>query len=118
MKSLQLVNHSKKGRCVIASEWIRTGALIEVAPVQPLLKPLTWRDPLFDYVFEWKYGNYVEAIAFGVVSLVNHSSAPNASISCNFKNDTIILRAIKEIRPKEEITINPDTASWFQEVAV
>lgn len=115
MKSLRLLTDKHKGRCVIAAEWIKAGTILEVAPVKPLTKQLTWRDPLFDYAFAWDQPPYVEAIAFGMISLVNHSRRPNTSITCNFKAQTITLRAIRDILPNEEISFHYDTQLWFAE---
>jgi SET domain-containing protein len=56
------------------------------------------------YFFEYDK-NYI-CICLGYGSLYNHSYAPNARYLYDFKNETVIIKAIKRIKKGEEIFIN------------
>ena len=105
-----------RGRGVLAVEPIRKGELIEAAPVVRLLpeasppKP----SPLYDYLFAWDEPPFAEAIAFGIVSLVNHASPATATLACDFSDGTIRLLAQTDIEAGEEITIDYGIPLWFE----
>jgi SET domain-containing protein len=96
-----------KGRGVFARVDIKTGTIIEVAPVitVPAAEAYAWHSSfgLYDYVFSWDEGTM--AIALGYGSLYNHSFVPNAKFSAG-TGLTIIFKAIRPIRAGTEITIN------------
>ncbi len=110
------------GLGVFASEDIKAGEIIEIAPVillpEEQISDLA-KTKLLDYFFAW--GDKLEqaAIALGYGSLYNHSYAPNARFVENFDTNTIAYSAIKDIKKGEEILINyngkPDDMRklWF-----
>ena len=61
-------------------------------------------------------------MVLGYGSIINHSFKPNADWKQNFKSNTMVYRAIKNIEKGEEITVNyngePDDQTpidWFPE---
>ena len=105
-----------RGRGVVAMEPLIRGELIEAASVIRLVPdaspPKT--SPLFDYVFAWDEPPFIEAVALGVVSLVNHSATPVATLECDFGKQTIRLLAARDIEAGEEITIDYGIPLWFE----
>lgn len=112
---------ARKGRCLVAVESIEPDELIEAAPVVVFSSDdacLIDRTPLFDYYFRWQ-GNIKKggsgAIAFGLVSLCNHSPRPNAIVRPNYRENTLDLYAAANIAADEEITIRY-CSLWFEPV--
>lgn len=110
---------SGKGRGVVAVEPIRHGELIEAAPVVPLV-PEESPPPgtaLFDYTFAWGEPPFAEAIALGIVSLVNHSSDPNVRVETDLASRTLRLIASRDIAAGEEICFDYGIPLWFEAAA-
>lgn len=94
-------------RGVVATELIKPGEIIEEAPVIIIPKneyDLIEKTVISDYYYEWE--GYVSALALGLGSLYNHSFDPNAVYERDMDRILIVYKAIKEIKPGEEITIN------------
>lgn len=95
-----------KGRGVFAKQLIRQGEIFERAPVI-VLPAREWesleRTVLFNYCYGWGEDS---ALALGLGSLYNHSYQPNATYTRNFEEQVIDYRALHDIHPDEEITIN------------
>ncbi len=111
----------RKGRRLVAARPIQQGELIEAAPVVVFSSGdarLIDRTPLFDYYFRWqgdiKAGG-TGAIAFGLVSLCNHASEPNAIVRPNHDQNCLDLYAATDIATGEEITIRY-CSLWFEPV--
>ena len=108
------------GRGVFASEDIKAGETIEVAPILILqfedFIDTKW-NLLFEYYF-WMDDEVVLALGYG--SLYNHSKENNAEYEINIKNKSITFKAIKEIKKGEEIFFNykgtssTKTPLWFE----
>lgn len=110
-----------KGRCLLAAQPIGRGQLIDAAPVVVFSSKDACQidqTPLFDYYFRW-LGNIKDggsgAIAFGLVSLCNHSPEPNATVRANYSDKTLELYAAADIAAGEEITIRY-CSLWFEPV--
>lgn len=105
-----------RGRGVVAIEPIRKGELIEASPVVRLLPDASppKSSPLFDYVFAWDEPPFAEAIAFGIVSLVNHATPANATLACDIPGQTLRLLAATDIEAGEEVTIDYGIPLWFE----
>jgi uncharacterized protein len=113
---IAVVDIPGRGRGVVAVEPILEGELIEAAPVLRLLaaESPAKTSPLFDYVFAWDEPPFIEAVAFGIVSLVNHAALPSARLECDFAEQTIRLLAARSIEAGEEITIDYGIPLWFE----
>jgi SET domain-containing protein len=55
-------------------------------------------------------------VAFGLVSLCNHSRRPSARVSRNHARRTLDLIAIAAIMPGDEITIDYNCPLWFEPI--
>jgi uncharacterized protein len=77
------------------------------------------RTVLHDYYFHWDGdpdGEGRGALAFGRVSLCNHSRRPCARVIRNYARQTLDLVAIAPIMPGDEITIDYNCPLWFEPV--
>ena len=109
-----------RGRGVYASEPVRSGEVIEQAPVLVLPDP-QWlfleSTLLRDYHYAW--GTDAAAIVLGFGSIYNHSYFPNAVYIRRFEERVMEYVAVRDIETGEEITVNyngsPDDRSplWF-----
>ncbi len=111
------------GRGVFCAHPIKSGDLIEIAPVLPLKDTLLKEledSILYNYYFLWGKEQRVPAIVLGFGSLYNHSSTPNATFRPDFQSRCMFFTALEEIPAGDEITIdfhegNPDEDVWFVE---
>ncbi|HME54776.1 MAG TPA: SET domain-containing protein-lysine N-methyltransferase [Candidatus Lokiarchaeia archaeon] len=97
-----------KGKGVIANNTIKNGTIIDVGHVI-LICDEEYDEHIKntivdDYVFEWDDGKV--AICMSPCEFCNHSYNPNASYEHRFDDQTIIFRAIRDIKKGEEITVN------------
>ncbi len=103
---VRVKNVKGKGRGVFARQAIGKGTVIERAPVAllPVKYLVGGKDcpVLAKYFYAWN--RTTVAIALGYGSLYNHSYSPNAVYSD--RDMTIIYRALRDIAPGEEITVN------------
>ncbi len=116
-----LINETPgRGRGVYASEPVRSGEVIEQAPVLALPHPqwLFLESTLFrDYHYAW--GTDAAGIVLGFGSIYNHSNFPNAVYIRRFEERVMEYVAVRDIDTGEEITVNyngsPDDRSplWF-----
>ncbi len=108
------------GKGVFASEDIKKGEVIEVAPILILdfedFVDTKW-NLLFEYYF-WLDDFVVLALGFG--SMYNHSEDFNAEYLVNKEHQTITFIATKDIKKDEEIYFNykgsykTKTPLWFE----
>ena len=92
---------------VFATKNIMEGEIIEECPI--LLIPikeekLLDQTHLYNYYYEWDKNYNVILLGFG--SIYNHSYNANSEFNEDYKNETMILTAIKDIKEGEEITVN------------
>lgn len=103
---IEIRNIRGKGRGVFARVLIPEGTVFERVPllVIPAAEVLEGEDNrvLHDYVFEYKKD---VALALGYGSLYNHSYNPNARYD-DAGRQIKEFRALRDIHPGEEITIN------------
>jgi len=113
---IRVTDIAGRGRGVVAIEPIRKGELIEASPVVRLLPDASppKSSPLFDYVFAWDEPPFAEAIAFGIVSLVNHAEQANATLACDIPGQMLRLLAATDIEAGEEVTIDYGIPLWFE----
>lgn len=96
----------KMGRGVFASENIKTGEVVEVAPIL-ILQFEDFVDTRWNFLFEYYFWMDDEVVlALGYGSLYNHSKENNAEYEINIKNKSITFKAKKEIKKGEEIFFN------------
>src|SRR3990167_10203240 len=110
----------KPGLGVFASESIKAGEIIEIAPILILefsdFVYTKW-NLLFEYYF-W-LDDFV-VLAFGYGSMYNHSKDSNIEYRISKENETITFTAIKNIKKDEELYFNYNGSSnskaplWFQ----
>ena len=109
-----------RGRGVYASENIKKGEIVEVAPIL-ILDFEEFIDTRWNLLFEYYFwlDDYV-VLALGYGSLYNHSDFPNASYKINQKDKLITFKAVKDIKKGEEISFNyrgvssSKTPLWFE----
>jgi SET domain-containing protein len=114
-EALRLTDIPGKGRGVVAIEPIQSGALLEIAPVIPLT---TESSPmpdqiLYAYPFLWDDPPFIEAIALGLISMINHSDEPNAQFETDIPNKIIRLTASRDIAAGEEVSFDYGIPLWF-----
>ena len=113
----------KKGRGVFALKDFQEGEIIENAPVlifTPKERKHLEKTLLNYYIYPWR-STRGASLALGFGSIFNHSFSPNADWKQNFKTQSMVYRAIKNIKKGEEITVNyngePDDETpidWFE----
>lgn len=114
-EALRLTDIEGKGRGVVAVEPIQSGALLEIAPVIPLTsesQPMP-DQILYAYPFLWDDPPFIEAIALGLISMINHSDEPNAQFETDIPNRIIRLTALRDIAAGEEVTFDYGIPLWF-----
>jgi uncharacterized protein len=114
---------AKKGRGVFAVHDFKVGDVIENCPVlifTPKERKHLEKTLLNYYVYPWR-STRGAAVVLGYGSIYNHSFSPNADWKQNFKTQSMVFRAIKNIKKGAEITVNynsePDDQTpidWFE----
>lgn len=99
----------EKGRGVFTRQDIPPRKVIERSSVLVMDKEsrkLLDQTPLYDYIFEW--GEHIEdcCVAWGYLSLYNHSYDANCEYLMDFDNNWITIRTTRQIEKGEELTIN------------
>ena len=114
--ALRVADFSGKGRGLVAGGPISAGELLELAPAIPLRREELGNrtEGIFSYPFDWPDPPFAEAIALGMLSLVNHSPTPNADFETDIAARTIRLFAQRDIAEGEEITIDYGIPLWFE----
>ncbi|MFT4061261.1 MAG: SET domain-containing protein-lysine N-methyltransferase [Edaphocola sp.] len=75
---------------------------------------------LHDYIFEWGAAGDQCCVAWGYVSLYNHSYNANCEYFMDFDTHLISIKTVRSIAPGEELTINYNgdwndaKPVWFQ----
>lgn len=108
------------GKGVFASKDIKTGEIIEVAPIL-VLEFTDFIDTKWNLLFEYYFwmDDYV-ALGLGFASMYNHAKDANAKYELNRADQTITFTAIKDIKKDSEIffnykgSINSKTPLWFE----
>lgn len=97
-----------KGLGIFAIEDIKSGDLIEKAPIlqlTPTERKHAAKTILNHYMYPWR-STRSASVVFGYGSIYNHSFTPNADWKQDFRSSQMTYRAIKDIQKGEEITIN------------
>jgi SET domain-containing protein len=94
-------------RGIIASQVIKKNQVIERCPIIMVSKKeeaALKQTVLWKYYYEWNQKYHCICLGYG--SLINHSYTPNARYAFNTKTKELIFKALKQIKPGEEITVN------------
>ncbi len=122
---LYIAHSEKKGRAVYTSQEVAIGDLIEIA--YPILLPADQamfidQTDLYPYYFIWPDSSARICIGLGYVSLYNHSKYPNAAITFDLTDETILVHCIQPIAAGDEICIDylndekGNTPQWFDPI--
>ena len=109
ISGLFIANMPGKGRAVFTESPIAADTIIEIAPVivmQAEERRLLDQTLLHDYIFEWGEDKTQCAMALGWIPIYNHALPSNAEYFMNFEEETIFIKAARDIAAGEEITIN------------
>lgn len=97
------------GRGVFTAEDLDAGLLIEVSPVLVLSeeeRAIIEKTQLNNYIFAWGEGDKQAVVAWGYVSIYNHSYEPNCRYEMDMEDDWIRIVTLKPISSGTELTIN------------
>lgn len=111
---LKIRNFANKGRGVVVQKEVKQGEVIERCPVIVVPKEqvdLIDQTELYNYYYSWGLEGDA-AIALGHGSLYNHSENPNVEPVRDFDKKEIIMRAKRQIKKGEELTIHYGPL-WF-----
>jgi uncharacterized protein len=122
-QNITVKNTFKKGRGVFALRNFKKGEIIESCPViniTPKERKIVEKTIFNYYIYPWR-STLSGSLVLGYGSIYNHSFSPNADWKQNFKTNSMVYRAIKQIKKGEEITVNyngePDDVTpvdWFE----
>lgn len=119
---IYLKDTMSKGRGVFTLQDIPAGTNIEISSVLVLTedeRSYVEKTVLYDYIFEWGDEGLQCCVAWGYVSMYNHSYDSNCEYEMDFEQRVITIRTIKKIKAGEELTVNyngdfdPDNPVWF-----
>jgi len=105
---IKIIKTANKGRSVLAERNYKKGEIIESCPViilSPKERKEAEKTILNYYIYPWK-STRGASVVLGYGSLINHSFNPNADWKQNFKTNSMVYRAIKDIKKGDEITVN------------
>ena len=110
IKNYLFINQTKsKGKGVFTNENIAADKIIEDAPVIVMSaedRVNLDKTLLHDYIFAWGEKKDQCCVALGFVSMYNHSYQSNCEYFMDFKEETIQIKTVKNIKAGEELTIN------------
>jgi len=99
----------EKGLGVFTETEIAENEVVEVSPVlimPPESRALLDQTMLHDYIFEWGWESQQCCVAWGYVSLYNHSYTANCEHFMDFDNNIIMIKTVRAVHAGEELTIN------------
>lgn len=109
-RGVYVQNTKEKGRGVFTKKFIPAATIVEVAQVIVMSsedRKLLDQTLLHDYIFEWTpKGEKMCGMALGNIPMYNHSYTSNCEHFMDYDNDTMFVRAVRDIEPGEELTIN------------
>lgn len=98
-----------KGRGVFTREDLPPMKVIETSSVLVMdaaARKLLDQTTLHDYIFEWGADENQCCVAWGYISMYNHSYESNCEYFMDFEKDVISIKTVRKIREGEELTIN------------
>lgn len=121
---LIIADAGKKGRGVYTTENIESGTIVEVAPVLVLSKKereTIEQTKLYHYIFEWGKSLKKAGLAFGYMSMYNHSYNANCEYEMDYEDNTMTVRTVRAVKKGDELYINYNavhddpTPVWFDD---
>jgi len=109
-----------KGRGVFTRKEIPPMETIEISSVLVMdaaARKLLDQTRLHDYIFEWGAEEEECCVAWGYVSLYNHSYSANCEYFMDFEAQLITIKSVRKILKGEELTINYN-GDWDQKKPV
>ena len=113
---------ANRGRGVFTKQAIPANTKIEISPVLVLSakdREAVNDTRLFHYIFEWGVNKKRACVAFGYISMYNHSYEANCEYEMDYKEEIVTIRTLKDIKKGEELYINYNavwndkTPLWF-----
>jgi uncharacterized protein len=98
-----------KGRGVFTREALPPMKVIETSSVLVMdaaARKLLDQTALHDYIFEWGKEEDQCVVAWGYVSMYNHSYNANCEYFMDFDENVISIKTVRKIEEGEELTIN------------
>ena len=98
-----------RGRGVFTKNNLDPMTTIEISSVlalTPEARELLEQTELYNYIFEWGVDKKQCCVAWGYISIYNHSFEPNCDYFMSYEDSTITIKTIKTIKAGEELTIN------------
>lgn len=98
-----------KGRGVFTNSDLDPMTTIEISSVLVLNaaeRAAVEKTALYNYIFEWGKENEQCCVAWGYISMYNHSYASNCEYYMDFENSSITVKTVRAISKGEELTIN------------
>jgi SET domain-containing protein len=120
---LVIAPSSNRGRGVFTSENIPADTVIEISPVLVLSakeRKEVEKTVLYNYIFEWGKKMKKACVAWGYISVYNHSYNANCEYEMDFVNELMQVKTVRDIEKGEELFVNynatPDdeTPVWFE----
>lgn len=106
---LYIDDTKEKGRGVFTNKYIPPMKTLEISSVLVMdekARKLLDQTHLHDYIFEWGTEENECCVAWGYVSLYNHSYTANCEYVMDFEKQLITIKSIRPIQSGEELTIN------------
>jgi SET domain-containing protein len=98
-----------KGRGVFTREELPPMKVIETSSVLVMdaaARILLDQTALHDYIFEWGVDEDQCVVAWGYISMYNHSYTANCEYFMDFEKSIISIKTVRKITQGEELTIN------------
>lgn len=109
LPSLYIAETAAMDRGVFTSKAIKKNTEIERSPVLVLNQKErkdVEKTSLYDYIFEWGTKSVQCCVAFGYVSIYNHSYKSNCEYEMHFAERIISIKTMRNIKAGEELFLN------------
>lgn len=112
-----------KGRGVYTNSDINPMTVIEISSVlvlSPEERAKVEQTALYDYIFEWGEEKNHCCVAWGYISMYNHSYEANCEYEMDYQEQIITVKTVRAVTKGEELTINYNgdwndaTEIWFE----
>ena len=104
-----VIRRNRKGRGVYATRFFHRGDLVATCPM--LVWPTNIAADRFIGQYVWTWADHGalhmrEALCLGIASLFNHDPKPNTGSRRLYRHRRMVFRALRTIKPQEEILID------------